>query len=197
MQSKSVSSSSVWLSLTIALLLLILFAFYYTSPFSHSWETTWLCHFAKKCIWLTIFPSWFFQLLTLSQSYSKKKEKINSRNYPTNEMNTAWGHLNASFSCEPALSLIYRSFECCKLSTALYSAKLTVNFIHNNRHHCRHFDLGMSWNPSANKFCWWTTTLPFSVFSAPVRFDKFNSWWWAPLFASPWKFTQAYILGFD
>lgn len=170
MQSKSVSYSSVWLSLTIALLLLILFAFYYTSPFSHSWETTWLCQFAKNFLWLKILPSWFFQLLTLSQSYSKKKKKINSRNNPTNEMNSAWGLLNVSFSRKPALSLIYRSFECCKTSTALYSAKLTVNFIHNNRHRC-HFDLDMSWNP-ISKFIllmdYYTPLLFFSLFQSDL-----------------------------
>ncbi len=71
---------------------------------------------------------------------------------------------------QPALSLIYRSFECCKLSTALYSAKLTVNFIHNNRHHCRHFDLGMSWNPSANTFCLMDYYTPLLCFlrSSPI-----------------------------
>ncbi len=196
MQSKSVSSSSVWLSLTTALLLLILFAFYYISIFSFL-RNYLIVPFCQKMYLVDNPPILIFWITDAFPILFQKKEKINSRNYPTNEMNTARGLLNASFSCEPALSLIYRSFECCKLSTALYSAKLTVNFIHNNRHHCRHFDLGMSWNPSANKFCWWTTTLPFSVFSAPVRFDKFNSWWWAPLFASPWKFTQAYMLGFD
>lgn len=44
-------------------------------------------------------------------------------------------------SRKPTLSLIYYSFECWDTSVPLYSAKLTVHFIHNNQHHCRHFDL--------------------------------------------------------
>ncbi len=90
-------------------------------------------------------------------------------------MRASW-LLNVRFSWKPALSLIYRSFECCDTSTALYSAKLTVHFIHNNRHHCRHFDLDMSWNPISKWILLMDYYTPLLCFlhSSPIWQIKFR-----------------------
>lgn len=139
-------------------------------------------------------PILIFQFLTLSQYYSiHKKERKKAKK---NEMRRSSVLMYIFFLWKSALPLIYSSFECCDTSIPLYSAKLTVHFIHNNHHHCRHFDLDMSWNPISKWILLMDYYTPLLCFlrSTPIWQIQFRV---SPPFASPWKFTQAYMLGFD
>lgn len=87
-----------------------------------------------------------FQLQTRVQSHS-----IHKKNKPPHECDESilreMLRLSARSSPKPTQCLIYVSFKCCDTSVAFYiPPKLTVHFIHNNHHHCHHFDLDMSSN---------------------------------------------------